>query len=1513
MLHQLLATLRDLNIRLFLEDGNLKCNAPTGTLTDELVQQIKIQKAELIDIIGAATQKNVLAITPKQRISSVPLSYAQQRLWFLDQLEPNSPFYNIPVMMRLTGKLNIAALTQSFNEIIRRHEILRTAFEVRDGEPLQTIRPNQSIEIEQIDLTALQRNQQEIWETLCRNQANKPFNLENDLLVRATLLILTDSVDYQECILTLTMHHIISDGWSLTVLVKEFTALYEAFSQNLPSPLAELPIQYADFACWQRRWLTGKALEQQLTFWRKQLTGASHVLEFPADYARSATMSYRGAEVDFEIPLVLSEQIRALSTKQNVTLFMFLLAVFKILLSRYSNQYDISVGTPVAGRNHLEIEGLIGFFVNTLVLRSNLAGNPTFIALLAQIKEIVLAAQCHQDLPFEKLVEVLQPERDSSRSPLFQVMFVLQNQEKFAFNLPNLEISVIENKSQTAKFDLTLHIQDWSNGKLSGTIEYNIDLFECATIEQVIRHYLQLLQAVVDQPCERIFELPLLNAEEKQKILHTWNASRVDYPQDCSIHQLFEMQVAQIPNAIALKFGNQSLTYAELNKKANQLAHYLSNQGIGSDISVGICLERSLEMVIGLLGILKAGGAYVPIDPHYPVERISYMLKDAGVKLLVTKQTFATILGDNQQMIYIDQDWAMIDKYPSFNLPHRNHLLDLAYIIYTSGSTGQPKGVAVTHRNALHSTVARFTYYADAVKVYLLLSSFAFDSSVAGIFWTFGQGGCLCLPSEEDSKDPTALIDLIEHQHVSHLLALPSLYAMLLKQPMEKLISLTTAIVAGEVCATEVVKQHFTVLPHVKLHNEYGPTEGTVWSSVYQANVDDLNRALSIGRSVSHVQLYILDNAFNPVPVGVTGELYVGGEGVVRGYLHRPELTAEHFVPDPFQNNGNRLYKTGDLARYRSDGTIEFLGRIDHQVKIRGFRIELGEIEAQIFAHCDVKDVVVLAREDRLGDKRLIAYLVENKLGSLQLDSLKLQLKQMLPNYMIPNTFVILDALPLNANGKVDRKCLPLPEMPKQLNQQYVAPRTEMEIILGGIWQDVLGVEHVGVEDNFFELGGHSLLATQLAFAIEKALKIKFPVKRVFEKSNIAKQARWLMGQEDDEFIDLQSETQLANGIFPLLANPLHISESDALLLTGATGFLGAFLLVDLLAKTQAKVYCLIRATDEKQALNRLKQQLIRYELVERVDWQRVIPVCGDLAIQHLGLSDKRYSEISNCVDAIFHNGAWVNFVQPYQALKAANVSSCIEVLRLAATKRPKAIHYISTLSVFAGASFNSQGFTETDEPLLNDKLINGYAQSKWVAEKLLRLAKSRGFQITVYRPATVAGDSQNGVWNTDDFMCRMLKGCVQMGLMPDVDTPLDMVPVDHISQAIVALALAPNSWEHIFHLNHPNPPMSHALIDWFIATGLPLRKVSHRQWIEALQIAAKDIPDFALMPLLTVFTDNSDADDKTSHQKAAHYNCKITQVKLAELGVGYEKIGDALLECYQNYFARSGFLSIGK
>jgi amino acid adenylation domain-containing protein len=918
--------------------------------------------------LGGAADIQSLPLQPVSRGEALPLSFAQQRLWFLNQLEPNNSFYNIPIAIRLRGVLDVGALEQAFNEIVRRHQTLRTTFVTLDGQPAQVIAEGQSLAIAITELQSLDADEREAASLRFFNdETAEPFDLATGPLFRIKLLRLSEA----EHILMVTMHHIISDGWSVGVLVHEMTELYGAYLSDLPSPLPDLQIQYADFAHWQREWLQGSVLAAQLAYWKQQLKGAPTVLQLPTDHARPVIQTYRGAHLNFDLAPALADRLRELGKRTGTTLYMILLAAFNVLLFRYTGQTDILIGSPIANRNRTETEGLIGFFVNTLIIRTRLELEESFEHLLGHVKETALEAYNHQDMAFEKLVEELQPARDLSHHPLFQVAFALQNMPMPRFELPGLEASFCDYETGTANFDLWLELFETKQGA-TFSFEYNIDLFEPETIERMYGHWRQLLEALAADPGQRISQLPLLTEPEREQLLVEWCQTQTPYASDLCIHQLFERQVDSRRNTPAVIFEDSQLTYGALDASANQLARHLRQLGVGPEEPVAVCVERSVEMMVALLGILKAGGAYVPLDPGSPPERLSFFLQDAGARVLLTQERLldriAEVAGKQPdvRILCLDRDWPVVVRQSEEPIRSGVTSENLAYIIYTSGSTGQPKGVLVSHRNLVHSTEARFSYYEQPVRAFLLLSSFAFDSSVAGIFWTLCSGGSLILPDAERQHDPSYLAQLIERGGVSHLLSLPSVYELLLDQASaETLGELEAAIVAGETCPVELVSAHYEKLPHAALLNEYGPTEGTVWSSVYDCrDLAGSRQGVPIGRAINNVQLYVLDRTLNPVPLGISGELYIGGEGLARGYLKQPELTAERFIPHPFSERvGERLYRTGDITRFTAAGDLEFLGRQDQQVKIRGYRIELGEIEAALREHPGVDEVVTVVRD----------------------------------------------------------------------------------------------------------------------------------------------------------------------------------------------------------------------------------------------------------------------------------------------------------------------------------------------------------------------------------------------------------------------------------------------------------------------------------------------------------------------------------------------------------------------
>ncbi len=1130
-----------------------------------------------------------LNLSEEAEVFVFPTSFAQARLWFLDQLAPGNPFYNVSTALRLTGCLNITVLKQTFNEIVRRHETLRTTFVIVEGQPVQAIAPTLTIPLPVIDLRNFKNQEREAQaRQLATEQAQRPFNLTTGPLLRVTLL----QLDEAEYVLLLNLHHIVADGWSIGVLIRELGTLYKAFVENkrclttsptgeqspalgnpnaalshhcVSTPLLELPIQYADFAEWQREWLQGEVLQTQLTYWQKQLEGIS-LLNLPSDRPRPAVPTYRGAKQFLKLPRSLTQALEQLSHQEGVTLFMTLLAGFGTLLYRYTQQEDIAVGTPIANRNRSEIEGLIGFFVNSLVLRTDFSGNPTFRELLNRVREVTLGAYAHQDLPFEKLVEELHCHRDLSRHPLFQIVFSLQNTPIQALELPGLTLSLFEFDNLSAKLDLEFHLwQDLES--LKGQVVYSTDLFDHTTITRMLGHFQTLLESIVADPEQHLCDLSLLTRQERQQLLIDWNHTRRDYPQNKCFHQLFEAQVEQTPDAIAVVFVDAhrqrkpgfvqgsvasrqvvaSLTYRELNIQANQLAHHLQELGVAPDVLVGICVERSPEMIVGLLGILKAGGAYLPLDPSNPQERLNFMLKDAQVSVLLTQEKLLKHFQDfSNPIICIDEDWVSITQHSQEN-PNSGVTSDnLAYVIYTSGSTGQPKGVLIEHRGLSNLAEAQIEVFnlqsSDRPSSYgcngfavavaaakppaknpedflpppgaksdriLQFASLSFDASIFEIIMALRTGATLYLAKKECLLPGQALLQLLRENAITHVTLPPAVLAVL---PTESLPALQTIICAGEICSQEIIKRWWN--SNRKFFNAYGPTEATVWSTV--AEISALCEKPPIGRPIANTQIYILDKHLQPVPIGIPGELHISSDGLARSYFNHPELTAQKFIPNPFNNKeGARLYKTGDLARYQPDGNIEFLGRIDNQVKIHGFRIELSEIEIVLDQHQSVQKAIVIAKENASDNKYLVAYIVPYVETQNFASLLREFLKEKLPEYMVPRAFVLLNSLPLTPHGKVDYHALTALDTPTNIsiNKTFIAPRTPTESTLAKIWAEVLKIEHLGIHDNFFDLGGNSLLTVRLLEQIHKQFERDLPLSTLFLNPTIESLASCLCSE----------------------------------------------------------------------------------------------------------------------------------------------------------------------------------------------------------------------------------------------------------------------------------------------------------------------------------------------------------------------------------------------------------------
>jgi amino acid adenylation domain-containing protein/thioester reductase-like protein len=1764
-----------------------------------------------------------------------PTSFAQQRLWFVHQLAPESPTYNMAFLLRFRQKVPPVLMERCYQEVLRRHEILRTTFEVRDGQPVQVIHPVPDVHWDWPghDLSRLPPEQREArLAELTEAEVGRPFDLVCGPLLRTTWGRLGD----EEYFGLFTLHHIVTDQLSHTIFLREMVALYEAFSRGEPSPLPDLPVQYSDYAIWQRQWLQGKDLERLLSYWRDRLANLAP-LELPTDRPRPVIQSFAGSWVPLSFSPDLTERLRAIGRQEGATLFMTLLAAFKVLLHRHASQDDVAVASPITGRTRPELEGLMGFFVNNLVLRTDLSGDPTFRELLRRVRQVATSAYEHQDLPFERLVEELQPPRDLSRNPFVQTAFILNREALSALNRPDLALGISEIKTPTAKMDLLVYLEEGSRG-LHGFLEYKTALFDRSTIERLAGHFRVLLEGIVAAPNLSLSALPLLDPAEQRRVLEDFNATRAPWTEQRGLHQLVEDQARLRPDAPAILRGGEELSYAELNRRANRLAHYLLRLGVRRGDRVGLLLDRSPDLVVAVLGVLEAGAAYLPLDPAQPAARLALMIQDVGPALVLTRTDLRGALPEQPvRVVSLDESAADIAlesaDSPGVTVGPR----DLAYVICTSGSLGRPKSVLVEHGGV--GNLARAQAEAFAVgpdSRVLQFASPGFDASVSEFATTFHAGAALVLPERPEQLLPGAgLIDLLRGARVTVVTLPPSLLAAL---PDVELPDLRTLVTAGEACPAAVARRW---APGRRFLNAYGPTETTVCASM--AIVSDGDHLPPIGRPMANVRVYVLDNHLKPCPVGVPGELYVGGAGVARGYLGAPALTAERFLPDPFTDEpGSRMYRTGDRGRWRADGQLEFLGRIDLQVKVRGYRIEPGEVESALVSHPAVAGAAVLAREDVPGDRRLVAYVVGRDGQALVGGDLRDFLKGKLPEYMIPSAFVVLPALPTTPSGKVDRQALPAPGNDRpDIGRDYVAPRTPLETLLAERLRVLLKLDRVGAEDNFFELGGDSIKGALLVNQLCKEFDEAVPVAALFGSPTVAGLAAYLqnafpaavarmLGQrtgiaerdlvefrqllrplpprrgedapgkngrvvfvlapprsgttllrvmlgghpalfsppelellsfntlaerraafpgrddyrleglvravrevkgcdaeeardfvegwewegwsskrcyrllqrwlgkrllvdktpshaldpvvlrraEEDfdaplyihllrhpcgminsfeearfdqdfirrphsfgcrqlaelvwtvsqqnivqfltgipasrqfrvkyedlvarpeeeirrlcDFLGLDFEPDMADpyrdtarrmtaGLWaePRLlgdvtflrhggivsaradrwrgqvhedslgsvtrrlagklgyaertaasarpAEPAPSLESDVVLdpairggavsdealtnpahvlLTGATGYLGAFLLRDLLEQTRADVFCLARAADEPAARERIRKTLQSYGLWEESFGRRIVPLPGDLARPQFGLGTEQFARLTADVDAIFHNGAQVHFLQPYEALRPANVGGTHEVLRLATRGKLKPVHYISTIGVFDAWPATSPA-REGDVPPARG-LEGGYNQSKWVAERLVALAGQRGLPVVIYRPGRVAWHSRTGTGNRDDVLTGLVRLCIRTGKCPRLgDGPVieDITPVDHVSAAIVRLSRRRTSLGRAFHLLNPRPADVRLILEAIRTFGYPVQEVSADEWEAELASQLLDRragPEAALLGALLAGGAGRPA------SASLRIECRQTAAELAALGLSCPEVTPALVHVFLSWCVRAGLV----
>lgn len=1499
----------------------------------------KLVSEALENLDAPASSYEIPLIIANNDSNENPLSYGQQALWFLHQLLPNEISFNVAGAIRIHGDLNIPALKRAFEQLVERHESLRSTFHVTNGEPVQRVHETMDGFFHVEDTAGW--IEAELRERLAV-EAHRPFDLEHGPVLRASLYLTKDS----QHILLLAMDHIVTDFWSMTILASELLTLYEANKTGKPIDLSPLPARYSDYVRWQADMLESPQGEKHWDYWREQLQGELPALNLPTDRPRTAMQTYRGDSEHVMIDGEIYKQLKALAQENGATMFMTLLAAFQTLFHRYSNQEQFLVGSVTAGRNHAELENLVGYFINPIALRADFSGSPSFNEILHRVRQTMLGAFEHQDYPPALLAKKLGIQRDSSRPPLFETMFILQKAHEadvqalspFALGIDGarmeasgLTLESIALGGEPAQFDLTMMMAETDQG-LAASLQYNTDLFDASTIQRMLEHFNSLLREIVADSARPVSAYSILGEAEKRQILVEWNQTQADYAHENCIHELIEAQAKRTPDAIAVQFENQCLTYKELNERADAVAHVLMAQGVKRGILVGLYVNRSMDMLVGLLGVLKAGGAYLPLDPSFPAERLAFMLADSNAAIILTLSSLLSNLPENNaQVICLDE----LTKEKRGRKPKATVTPDdLAYVIYTSGSTGKPKGVQIHHRavvNFLSSLRNHLVIGAD--DTLLAVTTLSFDIAVLELMLPLTVGARVVIASSEITADGALLSQALTGSNVTFMQATPASWRLLIESGWQGKRDLNI-LCGGEALTNDLAEK--LLQRGTQVWNLYGPTETTIWSTIHRvtsAENSSISNTIPIGRPIANTQIYILDANLQPVPVGVIGDLYIGGDGVSRGYLNRPELTAERFIANPFDQSST-IYKTGDLARYLPDGNIEFFGRSDQQVKVRGFRIETGEVEVALAGHPSVKQAVVTAWKETSSDASLVAYVVPTQ-SEHEADASQLRdfLRQKLPDYMVPSIFVHLESLPLTPNGKVDRNALPQPTQARSASRApYVAPRTPLEFELAEICAQVLGLENnnglsaVGINDNFFDLGGHSLLGTRLVFLLREKYGLEaadLPLRTLFEQPTVANLAQAIervrRGERNElrrsDFIqrgqlsldELNAEAQLDPSITAGDLVYEHVDDPKHILLTGATGFVGAFLLHDLLTKTSADVHCLLRANDLEQGVQRLKRNLDSYLLWDESFASRIKPVLGDLGTPQLGLTDDEFNHLAATMDVIYHNGAMVNFVYPYHAHKASNVLGTQEILRLACRTRLKPVHLVSTLSIlYAGGVNDGRVFREDVDLDQVGAPFGGYAQSKWVAEKLVIQAGERGIPYAIYRPGLVSGHSVSGAWNTDNLISSMTRVCVHLGSIPNLDVTVNIVPVDFVSSAIVELSKNPENFGRVYHLDNPEPIHFSKLAGWLESQGFRARQVSFDEWRAELFRQIPNMPSDGWEPYLPLLEEVDE-----SQVFMPEFDLSNTLNRLNGCGIRCHPVDDQLFTAYLKYFTPRGFPEI--
>lgn len=1434
------------------------------------------------------------------------LSPQQKHLWLL---QSDRSIYPAQCAILLQGKLQSTILQEAIQQVVNRHEILRTRFHSQPGivMPMQVIE-NQSIpDWQTFDLKDLTPKKQQLKiDELFLAERKTIFDWEKDPLLRLSLLLLST----QEHILLITLPSLCADSWSLKNLVKEISQIYEKCLNN--EQLPDEPVQYLQFSEWQNELLEDEEAEVGKNYWKQQLDLLTPIT---LPFEKQPTNRQFNPDVwSLKLDPAIVNQLESIAELHKTTIREFLLTCWQILLWKITGQSEIAIATVGDGRTYEELQETLGLLAKYLPVCCSVQDNSKFSEILTEISQTL---EDHEQWQ-EYFLWSDKTEFNHRIAFEFEDWSSNYSAEGVAFSLARQYVCF-----ERFKLKLTCIRQAES---LTAEFHYDPEIIDSESISYWAELFLTLLTSAVNHPEAKVSELEILSKSDRHKLLFEFNQTQTDYPLDKCIHQLFSEQVAKTPDRVAVVFEDQQLTYAELNARANQLAHYLQSQGVKPEVLVGIYQSRSPLIIISLLAILKAGGAYLPLDPALPPDAIALRLQDAGAKVLLTQQQSIDNLPElATKIVSLDSDREIINLESPENPFCEVKPENLVYTIYTSGSTGKPKGVAIEHRQLLNYLYAiQSQLNLNPASSFALVSTLAADLGNTVIFPSLCSGGCLHIISSERISDPQAIADYFTRHPIDCLKIVPShLKALLTTKHPDKILPRQQLILGGEATSWDLIDRIQQIAPKCKILNHYGPTEATIGVTTFEVPKGVKNNksaTVPIGKAIANTQIYLLDSQGKPVPIGVPGELHIGGAGLARGYLNQPELTAEKFITKSFaipQSSSprlSRLYKTGDLARYLHNGNIEFLGRVDNQVKIRGFRIELGAIEAVLHQHSEVEQVVVTVSEDdkseplfgSLRDRRLIAYIVLKRSPTPSIKDLRNFCLSKLPEYATPSTFILLKTLPLNSNGKIDRQALPTPDATRpELEAVYTAPRTTVEKKLVKIWQKLLNLEKIGIQDNFFELGGHSLLITQLLVQVRDTFKVELSLQSLFKLPTIANIAQKIQGTPDNKVtpIDLKAEAVLDPAIHPHGLTYNSDITPTAILLTGATGFLGAFLLYELLQQTEADIYCLVRSQNIELGKQKLQSNLESYLIWDKSFQSRIIPLIGDLSQPLLGLTPKEFQLMASQLDVIYHNGALVNFVYPYQALKKPNVLGTQEVLRLASQVKLKPVHFISTTSFTYPSDSDIRIIHEQDS--IDDASIptDGYAQSKWVAEKLVTIGRDRNIPISIYRPGRISGHSKTGACNSNDHTYRIIKGCIQLGSIPDLDFQWNLSPCDYVSQAVVSLSQQSSSLGKAFHLRNPQPFNLKAMAQYLCSLGYPVKLVDYEQWRS--QLNKSNSTDNALYPLISTF-----AKPERSTIPQQKYDCSNTITGLAPSAIACPPIDAELFETYISYLIQTGVLN---